>query len=119
METIIEKEFRLSFVESNELAYEATCKVFDSNDICTVPCARMHFTKLMKMNFDMEIPRESIKVTESHIAKYEQKDLTRPQQRAWQNIQYKWMKLQRKTIVTEELMPPSGGWICYDISDEE
>ena len=117
MDIITEKEFRLSFVENNNLAYEATCKVLDSCDICTVPCARMHFSRLMKMNFDMDIPRDSIKVTESHIARYEQKDLTRPQQRAWQNCQYKWMKLQRKTIQTEELLPPSGGWICYDNND--
>ena len=32
METIIEKEFRLSFVESNELAYKKTYKIYISCD---------------------------------------------------------------------------------------
>ena len=116
MEKIQKIEFTASFIQNNELAYEGVCHSWVSNFDPNYSSIKLRMSALLKTYLEVSAPREDIKVSSKVIEEKDQSQLYKKERRIWENNQYHWSGIWRKTVLTEMLTPPSKtGWITtYD-----
>ena len=114
-------EFIANFVQSKQVAYEGKCTTWKrSNDLDPHNLSlKMRMSELLKTHLEVTAPREAIQVFSKVIEEKDQDQLYKKERRIWENNQYHWSGLWRKTIQSELLTPPSKtGWITtYDMEE--
>ena len=79
----------------------------------------MRMSELLKTHLEVTAPKEAIQVFSKVIEEKDQGQLYKKERRCWENNQYHWSGLWKKTVQSEMLTPPSKtGWITtYDMED--
>ncbi len=116
MEKIQKIEFTASYIQNNETAYEGVCHSWRSDFDPNYSSVKLRMSTLLKTHLEVSAPKEDIKVFSKVIEEKDQSQLYKKERRIWENNQYHWSGIWRKTVQTEMLTPPSKtGWITtYD-----
>ena len=117
-ETVQHREYTLTYIKTNELAYVAKCQRWLSETYEDDGYTRNQMVDLLKRNFNLSVPREQIRVKEEIITDKKQGKLTARERRLWYSMSYEWMSVVRRTVVEEVCSPQhKQGWLTYDEDD--
>ena len=119
-ETVQHREYTLTYIKTNELAYVAKCQRWLSETYEDDGYTRNQMVDLLKRNFNLSVPREQIRVKEEIITDKKQGKLTARERRLWYSMSYEWMSVVRRTVVEEKCSPQhKQGWLTYDDDDDD
>ena len=118
-ETVQQREYTLTYVQNNELAYVAKCRRWLSEKYQDAGYSIMQMQDLLKWNFDLRVPREHIRMHEKIIQSKKQGKLTARERKLWHQMNYEWIKVVRRKVVEEQCTPKhkQGIWLTYDEDD--
>ena len=118
-EIVQHRQYTLSYVHTNELAYEAQCRRWLSSTHEDSGYIRNQMVDLLKWNFDLIVPRDHVRTREEIIESKTQGKLTARERKMWHQMTYEWMSVVRKTVQVEECTPKhkQGIWLTYDDAD--
>ena len=117
-ETVQQREYTLTYIQTNELAYVAKCRRWLSATYEDSGYSIMQMQDLLKRNFDLKVPREHIRMKETIIQSKKQGKLTARERRLWHQMNYEWLNVVRKTVVEEVCSPQhKQGWLTYGDED--
>ena len=97
-EIVQHRQYTLSYVHTNELAYEAQCRRWLSSTHEDSGYIRNQMVDLLKWNFDLIVPRDHVRTREEIIESKTQGKLTARERKMWHLITYAWMSVVRKTV---------------------
>ena len=117
-ESVQQREYTLTYIKTNELAYVAKCRRWLSSTHEDCGAMRNQMVDLLKRNFEIKVPREHIRINEKVITEKTQGELTSRERKLWHQMSYEWMSVVRRTVVEEKCSPQhKQGWLTYDEDD--
>ena len=117
-EIVQQREYTLTYIQTNELAYVAKCRRWLSETHEDSGYSIMQMQDLLRRNFGFKVPREHIRVKEQILTSKKQGKLTSRERKLWHQMSYEWMSVVRRTVVEEICSPQhKQGWLTYDDQD--